>query len=338
MSDTININEQLLIGNIKATEVFVCFQVGFIALIDFNFWVVFNAYNLDDGYTEKTQKDFSDYLMDKSLAKCFPQDVETHPGLAEELKAAEALWLSYPQDKQYSLSFGDFTNLVSVQDLRDLATLVPWADTLLNNHQIYDIASNLEYVIKGVSIREYLMTATDATKQDKDFLINCVRAINFAVAKAEDEALFAAQGYVVSTTFATEEGGYDRAWTKGAMSKVGFEAISLVHGISARTLGVFVDNYITMATEDDGFDITAITDRCGTLSNGQALRIRAIEADPKALKASGFLPDLELTEGLRVIQILVPDADNVLPDEEGYNHVIYPQLMFPLTAGDATVN
>jgi hypothetical protein len=336
MSD--NINEQLLIGNIKGTEVFVCFQIGFIALIDFNFWVVFNAYNLDDGYTEETQKDFSDYLIDHSLAKCFPQDVETHPGLAEELKAAEALWLSYPQDKQYTLSFGDFTNLVSVQDLRDLATLVPVAGTLLNNHQIYDIASNLEYVIKGVTIREYLMAATEATKQDKDFLINCVRAINFAAAQAEDEALFAAQGYAVTTIFATEEGGYDRAFSKGATSKIGYEVISLVHGISARTLGVFVDNYITMASEDDEFDFTVLNERCGKLSNGQALRMRAIEADPKALSAHGFLPGIEITEGLRVIQVLVPDANNVLPDEEGYQHEIYPQLMVPLTAGDATVN
>lgn len=329
---SININEQLLIGNIKATEVFACFNIGFIALVDFNFWVVFNAYNVDDGYTEETQKDFSDYLLDHSLAKCFPQNVETHPGLAEELKAAEALWLSYPKDKQETLSFGDFTNLVSVQNLRDLAVLVPVAGTALNCYQIYDIASNLEFVIKGVTIREYLTQATDFTKQDPAFLINCVRAINFAAAKAESEALIAAQGYAVRSIFATEQGGYDRAYSVDAVSKVGFEAISLVHGISARTLAVFVDNYITMAAEDDTFDITAITDRCGTLSNGQALRIRAIEADAKALKASGFLPETELTEGLRVIQILVPDSNNVLPDEEGYQVEIYPQLMFPLTA------
>jgi hypothetical protein len=338
MSNTINTNEQLLIGNIKATEVFVCFQIGFIALVDFNFWVVFNAYNVDDGYTEKTQKDFSDYLIDHSLAKCFPQDVETHPGLAEELKAAEALWVSYPLDKQRTLCFGDFTNLVSVQDLRDLAIIAPGAGTLLNHDQIYCIAANLEFMIQGVTIREYLLAATDATKQDPEFLINCVRAINFAAAKAEDEALAAAQGYAVTTVFATEEGGYDRAYSKGAAAKVGYEVISLVHGISARTLGVFVDNFITMATEDDAFDFTAITERCGTLSNGQALRIRAIEADPKALSTSGFLPGIEITDTLRVIQVLVPDANNVLPDEEGYQHEIYPQLMFPLTAGDATVN
>lgn len=335
---SIDLNEQLLIGNIKATEVFVVFQVGFIAQVDFNFWVAFNAYNLDEGYTEESNKDFSDYLIDNSLAKAFPQDMEIHPALVEEHKAAEALWLSYSHEKQLTLAFGDFTNLVSVQDLRDLHALVPAAGELLNHDQIYCIAANLEYTLQGITIREYLTKASDVVKQDKEFLINCIRAINFAAAKAEDEELIAAQGYAIKQVFATEEGGYDRAYSNGAVSKVGFELISLVHGISARTLGVFVDNYIVMASEDDEFDFTAVNERCGTLSTGVALRTRAIEADPKALKEAGFMPELELTEGLRVIQILVPDADNVLPDEEGYNHVIYPQLMFPLTAGDATVN
>lgn len=335
----INTNEQLLIGNIKATEPFVVFQVGFIALIDFNFWVVFNAYNLDDGYTEETNKDFSDYLIDKMLAKAFPDNMETQPHLLEELKAAEALWGSYSQEKQESLYFGDFTNLVGVQDLRDLAALVPLAGgDLLNHDQIYVIAANLEFAIQGITIREYLTKASDAAKQDKEFLINCVRAINFAAVKAEEDQLVAAQGYAVTTVFATEEGGYDRAYSKGAVDKVGFEAISLVHGISARTLGVFVDNFITMASEDDAFDPTVVTERCGTLSTGQALRVRAIEADPVAIQAAHFIPGLVITEGMRMIQILVPDSNNVLPDEEGYQHEMFPQLMFPLTAGDATVN
>lgn len=335
----ININEQLLIGNIKATEPFVVFQVGFIALTDFNFWVVFNAYNLDDGYTEDTNKDFSDYLIDKCLAKAFPQGEIADPAILEEMKAAEALWASYTQEKQYTLAFGDFTNLVSVQDLRDLAQLVPLAGgDLLNHDQIYVIAANLEFAIQGITIREYLTRASDAAKQDKEFLLNCIRAINFAAAKAEDEASIAAQGYVVSAVFATEEGGYDRAYSKGAFAKVGFEVISLVHGVAARTLGVFVDNFITMAAEDDAFDFTAVNERCGTLSTGVALRVRAIEADPVAIKAAGFIPDLEITEGLRIIQVLVPDSNNVLPDEEGYQHEMFPQLMFPLTAGDATVN
>lgn len=334
----ININEQLLIGNIKATEPFVVFQVGFIALIDFNFWVVFNAYNLDDGYTEETNKDFSDYLIDKCLAKAFPQGEIAEPGMAEEMKAAEALWASYTPEKQHTLAFGDFTNLVAVQDLRDLAVLVPLGGDLLNHDQIYCIAANLEFAIQGITIREYLTRASDAVKQDKEFLINCIRAINFAAAKAEEDELVAAQGYSVSAVFATEEGGYDRAYSKGAAAKVGFEVFSMVHGISSRTLGVFVDNYITMAAEDEAFDFTALSDRCGTLSTGVALRTRAIEADPAAIKAAGFIPDLEITEGLRIIQVLVPDSNNVLPDEEGYQVDLFPQLMFPLTAGEATVN
>lgn len=335
----ININEQLLIGNVKATEPFVVFQVGFIALIDFNFWVVFNAYNLDDAYTEVTNKDFSDYLIDKCLAKAFPQGEIADPALAEEMKAAEALWASYTSEKQHTLAFGEFTNLVGVQDLRDLAQLVPLAGgDLLSHDQIYCIAANLEFAIQGITIREYLTRASDAVKQDKEFLLNCIRAINFAVAKAEEDELVAAQGYSVSSVFATEEGGYDRAYSKGAAAKVGFEVFSMVHGISSRTLGVFVDNYVTMASEDEAFDFAAINDRCGTLSSGQTLRTRAIEADPKAIKEAGFIPDLEITEGLRIIQVLVPDSNNVLPDEEGYQVEMFPQLMFPLTAGEATVN
>jgi hypothetical protein len=334
----IDVHEELVIGNIKTGEVFAFINVGFVATADFNFWAAFNAYNLDDGYTEESGHDFVDYLKNCELAKCFPSDVEGNPELAAELEAAKATWATYDAAKQLSLDFEEFTNLVPIEDLKEFATLVPNAKELgLNDPQILTIASNLSFEQQGHDVRFFIKAATEAGKIDKEFLVDVVRAINYAAMKAFDEATIAQQGYQVRAVFPTEETGHDFAYSESGDDKVGFDAFAIMRGLSCRTLAVFVDNFITLAAQDDDFDPLVINEQCGKLSDGRPLRLKAIEADGKAAMAAGF--NVRHTHNShRMLQILVPDGNNVLPDEEGYDAASFDQPMFPLTAGEATLN
>jgi hypothetical protein len=332
----IDVHEELVVGNIKTGEVFSFMEVGFLAIADFNFWAAFNAYNLDDGYTEEAGLDFTDFLKNCELAKVVQADVEGNPELAAELKAAGELWASYDNNKQMSLAFEEFTKLVTIEGLKEFATLVPNARELgLNDPQILTVASNLDFVQQGHEIRYFINAAQEVGKIDKEFLIDCVRAINFAAMKLLDEATLAQQGYQVRAVFPTEEVGHDFAYSESGGDKVGFDAFCIMRGLSCRTLAVFVDNFITLASQDDEFDPTQINEQCGKLSDGRPLRLKAIEADGKAAEAAGFaIRDNKH----RMLQILVPDGNNVLPDEEGYDATSFDQPMFPLTAGEATLN
>lgn len=334
----IDVHEELIIGNIKTGEVFIFCNVGFVSQADFNFWAAFNAYNKDDGYTEESNLDFADYLANCELAKTFPSDVEGNPELAAELKAAEDLWGSYDANKQVSLAFEEFSNLVSIEDLKEFVELVPNVSELgLNNAQLYRIASNLSFVQQGLEIRHHLKMGKAAGVVDKEYLIDVVRAINFAAIKAKDEATLAQQGYQVRAVFPTKEGGHDFAYSESGDDKVGFDAFAIMRGLPCRTLAVFVDNFITLAVQDEDFDPLQINELCGKLTDGRPLRLKAIEADGRAATAAGF--NVRHTHNShRMIQILVPDANNILPDEEGYNAESFDQPMFPLTSGDATLN
>lgn len=334
----IDVHEELVVGNIKTGEVFSFMEVGFRAIADFNFWAAFNAYNLDDGYTEEAGLDFTDFLKNCELAKVVQADVEGNPELEAELKAAGELWASYGDDKQRSLAFEEFTKLVTIEGLKEFATLVPNARELgLNDPQILTIASNLDFVQQGHEIRYFINMAQEVGKIDNEFLIDCVRAINFAAMKLLDEATLAQQGYQVRAVFPTEETGHDFAYSESGDDKVGFDAFAIMRGLPCRTLAVFVDNFITLAAQDEDFDPLAINELCGKLSDGRPLRLKAIEADGRAATAAGF--DVRHTHNShRMIQILVPDENNVLPDEDGYNAAGFDQPMFPLTAGDNTLN
>lgn len=334
----IDVHEELVIGNVKKDEVFLAFAVGFVALTDFNFWAAFNAYNKDDGYTEEAGLDFSDYLKNCDLAKILLNESLENAELAAELKAAQDRWKGYDASKQFSLTFDEFANLVSVEALHEFATLVPNAKELgLNDTQILTIASNLSFVQQGLEIRHFLKTAASAGELDKEYLIDVVRAINFTALKAKDEETLKLQGYQVRAVFPTSEDGHHFAYSESGDDKVGFDAFAIMRGLSCRTLGVFVDNFITLASQDEDFDPTKINELCGKLSDGRPLRLKAIEADGKAATAAGF--DVKHTHNShRMIQILVPDANNILPDEKGYNAAGFDQPMFPLTAGDNTLN
>lgn len=333
-----DVHEELIIGNIKTGEVFTFMEVGFVSIADFNFWAAFNAYNLDDGYTEEAGLDFTDYLSNCELANFFPSDVEGNPELAAKLEAAGKLWTSYDTVKQLSLTFEEFTNLVSVEDLKEFDTLVPNAKELgLNDPQILTIAQNLAFVQQGHEIRTFIAMAKDVGSLDKEFLIDCVRAINFAAMKIHDAAVLAEQGYQVRAVFPTGEDGHDFAYSESGDDKVGFDAFAIMRGLSCRTLAVFVDNFIVLASQDEDFDPLAINEQCGKLSDGRPLRLKGIEADGKAAMAAGF--NVRHTHNShRMIQILVPDGNNVLPDEEGYDATSFPQPMFPLTASGETLN
>jgi len=325
-----DVHEELVIGNVKTGEVFIFMGVGFVAAADFNFWAAFNAYNLDDGYTEEANLDFADYLSNCELAKTFPEDIENNPEQAAALKAAEALWATYDPVKQDSLAFAEFTELVSVEALKEFATLIPNALAFgLNSTQIYRIASNLGFVQQRLEIRQHLRLAAERGVVDKEYLIDVVRAINYAAMKTHEEQTLATHGYTVRAIFPTKEGGHDFAYSESGDDKVGFDAFAIMRGIPCRTLAVFVDNFIAMASQDEDFDPLAINEQCGTLADGRALRLKAIEADGKAATAAGF--NIGYTHNShRMIQILVPDANNVLPDEEGYDAVTFPQPLFPV--------
>lgn len=329
------VREELVIGNIKTGEVFVFINVGFVALADFNFWAAFNAYNVDDDYTEASGRDFCDWLKDGELAKTFPSNVADNPELMAELKAAEDLWASYDTAKQLSLGFEEFTNLVSIEELKEFATLVPNARELgLNDPQILTIASNLSFTQRNLEIRYFLKMGSEAGTLDKEYLIDVVRVINHAAMKAFDEAALAQQGYQVRAVFPTKEGGHDFAYSESGDDKVGFDAFAIMRGLPCRTLAVFVDNFITLAAQDEDFDPLVINEQCGTLSDGRPLRLKAIEANGRAAMAAGF--NVRHTHNShRMIQILVPDENNILPDEEGYNSVAFDQPIFALVDDDS---
>jgi hypothetical protein len=333
-----DVHEELVIGNIKTGEVFTFIGVGFTALADFNFWAAFNAYNLDDGYTEESGLDFCDFLANCELAKSYPAEVEGKPELAAELAAAGKLWESYDAAKQLTLTFEEFTNLVSIEDLKEFATLVPNAKELgLNDPQILTLASNLAFSQQGTEIRQFIKMAQDVGNLDKEFLVDCVRAINFARIKAMDEATMAKQGYTVRAVFPTAENDHDFAYSENGDEKVSWDAFAVMRGLSCRTLAVFVDNFITLASQDEDFDPLQINEQCGKLSDGRPLRLKAIEANGWEAHKAGFCPD-PVYNSHRIIQILVPDGNNVLPDEEGYDATSFPQPMFPLTANGETLN
>lgn len=317
------IHDSYAIGDIKKGEVFVVNEVGFLALANFNFWAAFEAFSHHCDYING-QKEIDDFLLTMVCAKTFGDDQGSV--VESEFQAAIAQWNGYDGDKQRSLSFNIAENVPTVKQLMDVAQLVPCAN--LNVFQILMFALEMDNVYDGNTLRNHISTATDAQKANPEYWLNIMRWISEARHAAHEAALKAEYGFLIRPHEATEEGGLNYVHTEDAAALVGFELFVGSAHMACTGLATFVENLVLMVSDGVVEDIHAVTTSHGRLADGTPLRSKAIEADPMLAHQAGLIP--QLPEGTRVLQVLIPDPANKLPDEEGYDHVNFPQPLYAL--------
>jgi len=329
--------KKLIIGNVEAESVFVVEDVGFRARQDFNIWAAWNAFNqardLEDFSGELDQ-----WLSDNNLAAtfaCDDMDDASSPG-ALAYKSGVQEWNNYPVEKRQDLSFRVEDRLATVAQLEELSKLVPC--NLINHKQVMTLASALDDAFEQqdgshVTLRNIIKTTPVAPKESQGFLYELLNLVNTYRAEEQDVANIARQGYAICP-FMQQEDKLGHVYSYGgSANEAGADIVTIIGNVDVVVIARLAEYFLIQLKETEGFDPYVINDAGGaTMGNGEPIRLRAIDADAAAVHAAGYYP--EPTAGLRLLQILMPDENNILPGEEGYQADKYPQPQFPQFSAD----
>lgn len=334
--------KSFVIGDVKKDDVFVIVDVGFRARQDFNIWAAWNAFGLNKEITGQ-DSDISEWLENNNLAHTFAKADDGAPtpeADAQNQAYQDAVneWNNYSVEKRQNLSFRVDDRLATVAQLLDIAKLLPCAQ--LNHKQVMTLASALDDAFEQsdnseVTLRQIILGTPLAPKEAPDFMNELLNLVNTYRAEAQDAVNIARQGYAICP-FMQQEDKHAHAYSYGGSeSEASVDAFCVMGNMDPVTMARLMEFFLIQMKETEGFDPYAITDAGGAkMGNGQPIRLRAINADADAAHAAGYYP--APTPTLHLLQVLIPDANNVLPGEEGYDAETYPQPMFPLPEKEAT--
>lgn len=328
--------KSFVIGDVKAGDVFVIEDVGFRARQDFNIWAVWNAFMLEREL-DQFPGEIDEFLDVNNLAGAFAKAEDGPPSpeadaANQDYQVAVAEWNGYPVEKRQLLSFRVEDRLATVAQLLEIAKLIPCG--MINHKQVMTLASALDDAFEQsdnqeVTLRQIILGTPVAPKETEGFLNELLNLVNTYRAEAQDAANIARQGYAICPFMAQEDKLAYAYSHGGSESEATVDTVCIMGGMDVVTMARLMEYFMIQMKETEGFDPYAINDAGGArMGNGQPIRLRAINADAAAVHAAGYYP--ELTPNLHLLQVLIPDENNVLPGEEGYQADKYPQPMFPL--------
>lgn len=334
--------QSFAIGDVKGGDVFVIEDVGFRARQDFNVWAAWNAFMLERELSQFSGE-IDEFLDVNNLANTFarPEDGAPTPELDAANSAYQAgvqEWNGYPVEKRQQLSFRIDDRLASVAQLLEIAKLIPC--NMINHKQVMTLASALDDKFQQqdgqeVTLRQIITGTPMAPKETQDFLYGLLDLVNTYRAEEQDAANIARMGYAICPFM---QQGDKLAYVYshgGSQSEATVDVFSVIGNLDIVVVARLMEFFLIQMKETEGFDPYAINDAGGaTLGNGQPIRLRAINADAAAAHAAGYYP--EPTPNLHLLQVLIPDENNVLPGEEGYMADTYPQPVFALEVPTAT--
>lgn len=294
----------LPIGNLKAGELFVVADNALRAKIDFNLFAA------GDFVAMSPEVDLLDFLFEQELVSALTDETQ---------EAIEKEWTELSMDEQQRRIFEPSEGFPRTAALLHMQKYLPGADKVLNPAQYLTIACHLGFeIFEGMTIYNRIINMPDELRANKQYLRDFVIRINSVKVANKEKALLESRGYVVNGVFAESENGLNFAFTSGfhMVNDSGFNFFACMSKMPCSVHGAMIESMIALYKE--GKDIFEVTTGHGKLRTGADLRLKCIKAD----WAEVYRHDMHLRTGDNggdLIQILIPDENNVLPDEDGYN-------------------
>lgn len=295
---------KLPIGNLHAGDLFVLADNVMRAKIDFN---IFAA---ADEIAHKPEVDFMDFLIELDLVDSLPED--TTPVIAE--------WQALTQEQQFERIFEPAEGFPRVHCLRHMEKYLPGAEKVLNFAQYLTIACHLGFKLyPDMTIYDRIINMPDELRANKQYLTDFVIQINSAKVSKKELDTLTEHGYIVNGIFPREQGGLGFAYTKQLHAVEGFDfnLFACMANMPVQVLGAMLNGIVDL--HKAGENIFEVSSGHGKLRNGDSLRLKCIEASYEAAEAHGLDLFTGDQEG-RLVQVLIPDENNLFPDEVGYNH------------------
>lgn len=209
------------------------------------------------------------------------------------------------------------------QELNELKAIVPNIDELVNEAQRDTIATNLDFTLGNNPIRKWLKSHRELDICNNGSLVELVRhirmdAVKAMVEQATQEAI-EKQGWAIQAVFANDPKNLSFAYSTGAKDILGVE-VFMRACTDTRVLGYLVNEVLERLREGESFTAIETSNgaKCVVGDGHQPSRVCVIEvAGIDAYNADIFRLNTGIPE--KVYQVLLADANNVLPGEDGYD-------------------
>lgn len=316
-----------LIGNIKEGEVFVVNNQGYQAVTGFNFWAAAHDYANLPGLDSSLE--FDDYLSIFSLANVGQTD--------EENDAMQKLWGELTQERQAELMFQIDHELA----IRSFGQLLAF-EALLGDYRPQLMTVYVAVIAAALDLEGQLKQHAAATHEEVVRIMTLDEAERLAAfTELAQNILYLHQDQRLSELTEGESMIITHRYpankqinvvqTVGVSGVAGFDVVMAV-ALLSDTSETLIEGWCQWAANrapEARFDV------CDELANlgevdGMALRLKAIEIDGTAALADGLIHPR--TNPKQMLQLLIADSKNILPDEEGYD-TNFIQPVFSKNAG-----
>lgn len=302
------------IGEVKQGGLFAVASIMHRAIKDFNFYVEYEAFM--KGRTSVEKEEVLAWM--DTLGKPVEQSEENQK---------EYLALSHKEQQAVDFQFSGEA-MPSHAGLEFLNQRFPTIANHADHYEIATIAANLNFDTNVGQVHEIIeaLGQREGEPGIRGALKEVVLAINIPKAQAEQARIIEQYGYAISPVYAENAEGMNRVYTINGRNKFGFELFCVQGHADLDLLCSLLGCVI--ALHEEGTPILEVNGAIATMADDTKMRYQLVEADPVAAQALGHFGDFK--EGDRLIQLVLADNKNLLPDEEGYNIEHFKQPVFAM--------